>query len=71
VTLPGGNLVIAGVAGLAFFWLTDPQTGVAAWTAMDVTRDAINRTTPGTLVGFVGSALVLLVGAWLSTRRTT
>ena len=65
----GGNLIVAGVVGVAFFWATDPQVGLVASADALVARDVVNRALPGTLVGLVGSALILLSGAWLSARQ--
>jgi hypothetical protein len=63
-------LIFAGVIGLLFFWLSDPRYGVAAVAIHDDhLRDAANQGLPGTIVGLVGSAVVLLIGAWLSIRR--
>lgn len=63
-------LVLAGLVGLLFFWLSDPQYGVAASVIHDDRlRDAANQGLPGTVVGLVGSAVVLLIGAWLSVRK--
>ena len=33
--------------------------------------DAIRQATPGTLIGLGASALVLLIGLWLMTRRVS
>ncbi len=62
-------LIIAGLIGLLFFWLTDPQFGMAAPMIGDRVRDAANIALPGTAVGAVGSALMLMIGSWLMIRR--
>ena len=64
-------MIIVGLLGLLFFWFTDPQWGIAATLIGDRVRDAANAAMPGTIVGLVGSALVLLIGAWLTFRRVT
>jgi hypothetical protein len=64
----GLSLVIAGVLGGGFFWLTDPRYG---WVhpAGENLIDAANQARIGTLVGITGSAVVLIIGVWLLTRR--
>ena len=62
-------LVFTGLLGLLFFWLTDPAYGMAAPLIGERVRDAANIALPGTAVGLVGSALVLLIGSWLLIRR--
>lgn len=57
--------------GVLFFWLTDPQWGwLGRWTNADDLIDAINFGRPGTIVGLVGSGVVLGIGLWLMTRKT-
>jgi hypothetical protein len=66
----GLGLVLAGVVGLAFFYLTDPRWGwLGRRSAGDDAIDAVHQLAPGTIVGLVGAAVVLLVGLWLATRR--
>lgn len=65
------RLILAGLLAGAFFWLTDPRWGPAGravprWALVD----AVNQATPGTVIGLAGSAIVLLIGLWLMTRRT-
>lgn len=62
-------LVIAGLIGLLFFWVTDPKFGLAAPLIGDRARDAANQALPGTAIGVIGSAVVLLIGSWLALRR--
>ena len=66
----GLSLALAGAAGLAFFYLTDPRWG---WwgrhSAGADAIDAVHQLAPGTIVGLVGSGIVLLIGLWLATRR--
>jgi len=65
-------LMLAGVLGVVFFWLSDPTIGVAAMVIHnDHWRDAANQGMPGTIVGMIVSAAVLLVGGWLMKRQPT
>jgi hypothetical protein len=67
----GLRLCLAGIGGGLFFWLTDPRWGfVGRRIAADDLIDAINQGRPGTLIGLTGSAIVLIIGVWLMTRRT-
>ena len=55
---------------MAFFYLTDPRWGwLGRHSAGEDAIDAVHRLAPGTMVGLAGSAIVLLVGLWLATRR--
>ena len=65
----GATLALAGLAGGLFFWLTDPRWNHERY-AQDVI-DRVNEGRVGTLVGIVGSAVVLMIGIFLTTRRTT
>jgi hypothetical protein len=67
----GMNLVLAGVLGVLFFWLTDPVYGLARRSAGENVIDAMNEASLGTLAGITGSAAVLLIGVWIMTRRST
>ncbi|MEM6313215.1 MAG: hypothetical protein AAF743_03965 [Planctomycetota bacterium] len=65
-------LLLAGLLSAGFFWITDPALGYAR--LYDTTGqlnpiDAIHQAWPGTLVGFLGSAIVLTVGGWLMMRE--
>jgi hypothetical protein len=67
----GMRLCAAGLVGLLFFWLTDPRWGfIGRRMNADDLIDAINFGQYGTFVGLGGSAIVLLFGLWLMTRRT-
>lgn len=64
------SLVVLGLIGVAFFWLTDPTLGVeplrvAGGNVIDLARE----TRPGTFVGIAGSVATLLLGLFLATRR--
>jgi hypothetical protein len=68
----GLNLAIAGVLGVLFFWLTDPAWGLfKPAQARESPVDAVNEALIGTTVGIAGSAVVLLLGLWIATRRPT
>jgi hypothetical protein len=66
----GLNLVLAGVIGLLFFWLTDPVHGIGHKT-FDNPIDAMNEAWIGTAAGVIVSAGILLLGIWIMTRRPT
>jgi hypothetical protein len=82
----GMTLIVLGLLGAAFFWLTDPHYGPAVgrgagWydprTWIVTLRgspsnliDAANEASVATWVGIAGSVAVVLVGLWLLTRRT-
>jgi hypothetical protein len=66
----GVSLALAGAAGGLFFWMTDPRFGSTGSRAYELI-DRVNEARLGTMVGVVGSAVVLLIGLWLMTRRTT
>jgi hypothetical protein len=64
----GFSLMLAGLAGAGFFWLTDPGR---PWSAQSdpYVVDAINQASPGTYVGIAGCAVVVVIGLWLVVRR--
>jgi Na+-driven multidrug efflux pump len=67
----GYSLVAAGLLGILFFWITDPTVGMALrWNHSENAIDLANQHLPGTIVGLVGSGLILVIGLWLSTRRS-
>lgn len=68
----GLSLVLAGLLGIGFFWLTDPRHGALPRTAQagENVIDSMRHASAGTFVGIAGSALVLLIGLWLMMRRT-
>lgn len=67
----GLKLALAGVLGALFFWVTDPVRGpFRTVQARDNPVDALNEAFVGTTVGIVGSAVVLLFGLWIASRRT-
>jgi hypothetical protein len=85
--LSGIGLVLMGLAGALFFWVTDPRFGPVMHRAAeshldwrywlfllrgspDNLIDAANQAQLSTIVGVAGSAALLIVGFWLSTRRT-
>jgi len=67
----GYSLVAAGLIGILFFWITDPRYGLALrWNHNDNAIDLANQHLPGTIVGLIGSGLILFIGIWLLTRRS-
>ena len=67
----GWTLVLAGLVGALYFWLTDPRFGIVRrWGTTDNAIDAANEASMGTLVGVAGSVIVLLIGLWLSWRKS-
>jgi hypothetical protein len=64
-------LIVAGLVGLLFFWLTDARYGATAMLLDGNARDAIFARHTGTVVGLCGSVVLLLLGAWLSLRRAS
>jgi hypothetical protein len=68
--MSGLGLFVAGLLGLAFFYLTDPRWGwLGRRSAGEDAIDAVHQLAPGTFVGLAASALVLLIGLWLATRK--
>jgi hypothetical protein len=65
----GWLLALLGVAGIVFFWLTDPRYGFVKPAGNLI--DAANEARLPTAVGIVGSVVVLTIGVWLGTRRPT
>lgn len=67
-------LVVLGILGGLYFWLTDPRFGPRALHVLrgspDNVVDAANTAWPVTLVGIAGSLAVLGIGCWLVGRRT-
>jgi hypothetical protein len=61
--------VIAGLLSAGFFWATDPRYGWLRPAGQNLI-DAANQNWIGTVVGLGGSAMVLLIGLWLLSRRT-
>lgn len=66
----GYSLELAGVAAIAFFWMTDPRWGVSGETRSADIVDAIHQAAPGTYIGIAGGIVVAVIGVWLLTRRT-
>jgi len=58
----GFSLVLAGLLGVAFFWITDPRYG-------ENPVDLANEHFPGTVIGAAGSALIFFIGLYLLSRR--
>ena len=66
----GLALAFAGLLGALFFWLTDPRVGLHRNASYELI-DQVNEARIGTTVGVIGSIIVLSIGLWLMTRRTT
>lgn len=66
----GLSLMLAGAAGVGFFWLTDPRLGYASQSATVDIMDAASQAAPGTFIGIAGSAIIAIIGLWLMIRRT-
>jgi hypothetical protein len=64
----GYSLLLAGAAGILFFWITDPRSGLGQW-LLGGDIDTANRAMLGTLVGLAGSVAALVIGLWLLMRR--
>jgi hypothetical protein len=64
----GLTLSLAAAGGLLFFWCTDPHSWPGSWLTGGAI-DSANQAFWGTLVGLAGSAVALVLGIWLLTRR--
>ena len=64
----GLTLMLAGAAGVLFFWCTDPHSAIGAWLTGGAI-DSANQAFWGTLVGLAGSGVALILGLWLLTRK--
>ena len=68
----GYSLVLVGLLGTAFFWITDPRYGLALhWSHGENPVDLANWHLPGTILGVAGSVLVLLIGLHLLSKKVT
>jgi uncharacterized membrane protein len=68
----GYSLVVVGLLGIAFFWITDPRYGLALrWSRGENPVDLANWHLPGTVVGLAGSLLIFLIGLYLLSRKVT
>lgn len=66
----GFGLTLAGLAGVGFFWATDPTIGVWARSAAADMVDTMHQASPGTWIGICGSAVIGIIGFFLMMRRT-
>jgi hypothetical protein len=64
----GLSLVLAGLLGIAFFWMTDPRWGLAPAASSEVI-DAVHRASTGTWIGVAGCGVIAVIGIWLALRR--
>ena len=64
-------LIVAGLLGFLFFWLTDPRFGATSLAAQDNAQEIVNQSSLGSIVGMAGAAVVLVVGIGLSLWRAT
>jgi len=65
----GLSLVLVGILGIAFFWITDPRLGMALRWSRENPIDLANEQLPGTILGLAGSLLVLFIGVYLLGKR--
>jgi len=67
----GLSLVLVGLQGMLFFWISDPRWGWGSrWIHPDNPIDAVNQQFPGTVAGFVGCLAIFLIGWYLLSRKT-
>jgi hypothetical protein len=66
----GLTLVLVGLAGIAFFWLTDPKWGLPVRSASSDVVDAMNQASAGTYIGIAGGIVIAVIGMWLMRRET-
>ena len=62
--------MLAGLAGIAFFVVTDPRWGLVHRATSPDVVDAINQGSPGTWIGIAGGAVIVIFGLWLILRRS-
>jgi hypothetical protein len=68
----GYSLVLVGALGIGYFWITDPRYGMALrWSHNENPIDLANWQLPGTVLGIVASAMVLVIGLYLLSRKVT
>jgi hypothetical protein len=65
----GFSLVLIGLLGVAFFWLTDPKYGWPRLRGGGNAIDAAHDAAIATYVGIIGCGLIVLIGLWLLARR--
>jgi hypothetical protein len=66
----GYSLLLIGVLGVLFFWVTDPRYGMALrWSTGQNVIDLANQHLPGTIVGIAGSAMIFVIGLVLLSRK--
>lgn len=68
----GASLILTGIVGVTFFWLTDQRYGLASRLSGNPSSiDQANQALAGTVIGITGSAIVFFIGLWLLTRKAT
>jgi hypothetical protein len=65
---PAFWLVLSCLGAIGFFVLTDPRAGLLTYSTPNPI-DALRQAEIGTMVGVVGSGLILLVALFLCTRK--
>jgi len=66
----GALLVLTGLLGALFFWLTDHRFGLASHLARTPSSvDEANQAFTGTVIGIAGSLIVFCIGLWLVARK--
>lgn len=66
------GLILIGLIGVIFFWITDHRVGLASQLAgAQSSIDQANQALAGTIIGIAGSCLVIGIGMWLLTRKAT
>jgi hypothetical protein len=66
----GIGLVLAGLAGIAFFIATDARWGLVRGANSTNLVDVINQSSPGTWIGIAGGVIIIVFGLWLIRRRS-
>jgi len=67
----GLSLVLIGLQGILFFWISDPRIGWGSrWIHPDNMIDAINNHFTGTIAGLAGCAVMVVIGCYLLSRKT-
>jgi len=65
----GFSLVLIGILGVAFFWMSDPRYGMGLRWSTENPVDLANQHFPGTVVGAAGSILIFAIGLYLTRKK--